>query len=66
MLGPQDAGHAGVATGRGVFSLRSFILNKRPPLFFPPSGIIQHFPHIYEIVSLVLYGYFHLQPLNSC
>ncbi|EAR65651.1 hypothetical protein B14911_05329 [Bacillus sp. NRRL B-14911] len=33
MLGPQDAGHAGVATGRGGFSLRSLILNKPPPHF---------------------------------
>jgi hypothetical protein len=33
MLGPQDAGHAGVATGRGAFSLRSLILSKRPPHF---------------------------------
>jgi hypothetical protein len=33
MLGPQDAGHAGVATGRGAFSLRSFILGKQLPLF---------------------------------
>ncbi|AGX06109.1 hypothetical protein B14911_05324 [Bacillus sp. NRRL B-14911] len=33
MLGPQDAGHAGVATGRGGFSLRSLILSKPPPHF---------------------------------
>jgi hypothetical protein len=33
MLGPQDAGHAGVATGRGGFSLRSSNLVKSPPHF---------------------------------
>ncbi|OXT14936.1 hypothetical protein B9K06_23635 [Bacillus sp. OG2] len=37
MLGPQDAGHAGVATGRGTFSLRSLILSKRHPLFYYPA-----------------------------
>ncbi|TYS42951.1 hypothetical protein FZD51_22815 [Bacillus infantis] len=31
------AGHAGVATGRGVFSLRSLNLSKRPPLFPSPT-----------------------------